>query len=91
MIRQKMGLMPCEEALARLLEFVDGELPPDEEAAVKKHLEICDRCYPRYNFQRAYVEFTRRLGNQEKAAPDLRRRLFVALLDQEMDHGEAST
>lgn len=88
MIREKMGLMPCEEALARLMEFVDGELPAEEEAAVKKHLDICGRCYPRYDFQRAYREFTRELREREHAPPDLRRRLFVALLDQEMEKGD---
>lgn len=76
-------MMRCHEALSRLMEFVDGELPESEEAAVKKHLDICDRCYPRYDFQRAYVEFTRQLQDRLQAPPSLKRRLFRRILEQE--------
>lgn len=80
-------MMRCHEALSRLMEFVDGELPESEEAAVKKHLDICDRCYPRYDFQRAYVEFTRQLQDRQRTPPALRRRLFRAILEQEAGTG----
>lgn len=76
-------MMRCHEALSRLMEFVDGELPASEEAAVKKHLDICDRCYPRYDFQRAYVEFTRQLPDRQQAPTSLKRRLFRRILEQE--------
>jgi len=79
-------MMRCEEALSRLMEFVDGDLSGDEEAAVKKHLDICDRCYPRYDFQRAYLKFTRRLQDRQAAPAALRRRLFRAILEQEARH-----
>jgi anti-sigma factor RsiW len=65
------------------MEFVDGELPEPEEVAVKKHLDICDRCYPRYDFQRAYVEFTRQVQDRQRTPPAVRRRLFRAILEQE--------
>ncbi|MGH7545838.1 MAG: zf-HC2 domain-containing protein [Gemmatimonadota bacterium] len=77
---KKMGMMPCEEAIARLWDFLDGELDAPDEAAVRKHLEFCSRCYPQYDFQRAYFEFTRRLREGERAPPDLRRRLFQRIL-----------
>ena len=80
-------MMRCHEALSRLMEFVDGELPEPEEAAVKKHLDICDRCYPRYDFQRAYVEFTRQLQDRQQAPPSVRRRLFRRILEQEAQTG----
>jgi mycothiol system anti-sigma-R factor len=82
-MRKAMGMMRCEEALSRLMEFVDGELPIAEETAVKKHLDICNRCYPQYDFQRTYVEFTRRLHNREHAPAALRRQLFRRILEQE--------
>lgn len=82
-------MMRCHEALARLMEFVDGELSEAEEAAVKKHLDICDRCYPRYDFQRAYVEFTRQLQDRHQAPPPLRRRLFRRILEQEGRAGQS--
>ena len=75
-----MGMIPCEEALARLWDFLDGELDASDEAAVRKHLEICNRCYPQYDFQRAYFEFARRLREGATAPPELRRRLFQRIL-----------
>ena len=80
---EAMGMIRCEDALAHLWDFLDGELGPEEEAAVKKHLEICDRCYPQYDFQRAYFEYTRRIRNREATPPGLRRRLFETLLKEE--------
>lgn len=87
MIMDSMGMIRCEEALARLWEFLDGELPPENEDAVKKHLDICNRCYPQYDFQRAYFEFTRRVQDREHAPPSLRRRLFDKILEQEASDG----
>lgn len=83
------GMMPCEEALARLWDFLDGELDASEEAAVRKHLEICHRCYPQYDFQRAYFEFTRRLRDRESAPPELRRRLFQRILVEDARRTES--
>lgn len=80
---EAMGMIRCEDALARLWDFLDGELPPDEEEALQKHLEICGRCYPQYDFQRAYLRYTRRLAEREKAPPELRKRLFKRILEQE--------
>lgn len=83
MIMDSRGMIRCEDALARLWEFLDGELPPADETAVKEHLDICKRCYPQYDFQTAYFEYTRRIREQEHAPPALRRRLFRKILEQE--------
>lgn len=48
---------------------------------------VCTRCYPRYDFQRAYREFTRRLHDSEHAPPRLRRQLFQRILEQEASNG----
>jgi mycothiol system anti-sigma-R factor len=76
-------MMPCEHVLARLWEYLDGELSSSDEAAVKKHLEICGRCYPRYDFQRAYLRYLSSIRDREPAPAELRRRLFQRLLVQE--------
>jgi mycothiol system anti-sigma-R factor len=87
-MRKAMGMIRCEDALAWLWEFLDGELPPDEDAAVKKHLEFCNRCYPQYDFQRAYFEYTRQVRDRERAPAELRQRLFRTLLEREAVNGE---
>jgi mycothiol system anti-sigma-R factor len=83
-------MMRCEHVLARLWEYLDGELPSAEDTAVRKHLEVCAECYPKYNFQRAYLEYARRIREKEHAPPELRRRLFQRLLVQDRD-GDALT
>lgn len=42
----------CEEAVRRLAAYLDGELGPDGEAAVERHLERCRSCYSRAEFER---------------------------------------
>jgi anti-sigma factor (TIGR02949 family) len=41
----------CEEALARLLEFIDGELPGAERDHVERHLRRCRSCFSRMEFE----------------------------------------
>lgn len=84
---EAMGMIRCEDALARLWDFLDGELPPDERDALRGHLELCNRCFPQYDFQRAYLEYTKRLSQREHAPPELRQRLFRRILAQEHSSG----
>jgi anti-sigma factor (TIGR02949 family) len=42
----------CEQALRRLLEFVDQELPDDDRDGVEHHLRTCRSCYSRMEFER---------------------------------------
>ncbi len=80
---EALGMIRCEDAMRKLWDFLDGELAEDEREALKKHLEVCNRCYPAYDFQRAYLDYTRRLATREQAPSELRKRLFMKLLDQE--------
>jgi predicted anti-sigma-YlaC factor YlaD len=34
----------CEQAFARVFEFLDRELGPEEERLVREHLAICEGC-----------------------------------------------
>jgi hypothetical protein len=52
---------------------------------VRKHLDVCNRCYPRYDFQKAYFEFMQRTSRQGEGAVDVRRELFQKLLEQEAE------
>jgi anti-sigma factor (TIGR02949 family) len=86
-MKKAMGMMPCEHVLDRLWEYLDAELAPEDETKVKQHLEICNRCYPEYDFRRAYFEYTRRIRKRDHASPEFRRRLFQMLLEQESGNG----
>jgi anti-sigma factor (TIGR02949 family) len=75
-------MMPCDQVIARLWEYIDGELTPDSADRVREHLEICSRCFPQYDFQRAYKEFALR-GAAQPVPPQLRRRVFEMILREE--------
>lgn len=75
--------LSCDEVMARLWEFLDGELAPETDATVREHLEQCSRCYPQYDFQRAYAELLRRVA-QRMDPPGLRRRVLQRLLDEQV-------
>ena len=52
--------MGCEEVLARLWEYLDDELAPEEVEMVKAHLRGCAHCHPAYCCDRAFLELLAR-------------------------------
>jgi len=78
-----MNMMGCRDVMERLWEFLDGELPEQDREALERHLEACGRCYPAYDFQKSYLEYTRRLATRVGAPPEVRRQLFERLLATE--------
>lgn len=85
-IRGKMmppsGGIDCDGVLTRLYEYIDGELDDETIKNVRAHLDKCKRCYPRYNFESAFVRFLEAHG--KTPVPDaLRRRVFEAILEEE--------
>jgi mycothiol system anti-sigma-R factor len=79
-------MMNCEHVLDRLWTYIDGELPAGESAAVQGHLEMCNRCFPEYDWDRAYARFVQRAG-QRMVPAGLRRRIFEALLEESRRSG----
>jgi anti-sigma factor (TIGR02949 family) len=55
--------MGCEQALKRLLEFIDHELSDGEHDSVERHLRKCRSCFSR-------MEFESRLKQQLSALSD---------------------
>ena len=46
----------CEEALRRLAEWLDSELPALHARALEAHLDTCASCYSRAEFERRLKE-----------------------------------
>jgi anti-sigma factor (TIGR02949 family) len=57
--------MGCEQALKRLVEFVDHELPESEHEGVEQHLRICRNCCSRIEFESRLKERLSALSTQE--------------------------
>lgn len=78
--------LPCEEAVARLFEYLDDELDDVSHEEVERHLEICARCYPRLVFERSFLDTLDRVKRGEGAPPELRNRVLALI--EESANGE---
>ena len=81
----------CEDIMKRLWEFLDGELEPVSAQALQRHLEACARCYPRYDFQRAYFKIMHRVRDRDPLPRELRIRLFQQILAEDAAIGQVDT
>jgi mycothiol system anti-sigma-R factor len=70
----------CQEALARLFEYLDRALPPAEEAAVRRHLEVCEICIHHFDFEARLLEQIREKCGSGRAPESLRGKV-KSLLD----------
>lgn len=80
------AMLPCDQVVAKLWEYIDGELTDLRAAEIQKHLEICARCFPQYDFQRAFLALLAR-HNRQPMPPELRHRVFERLLAENAEAG----
>ena len=78
-----VAMIPCEEASARLFEYLDGELEDLSEEEVRHHLAVCEACYPRVQFERHFLEALQRSQNGGRVSETLRERVLQALAEDE--------
>ena len=78
-----VAMIPCDEATARLFEYLDGELEGISEEEVRRHLEVCEACYPRVQFEKHFMEALRRSQNGGRASESLRERVLQSLAQDE--------
>ena len=69
----------CKAALQQLWDFLDGELTPDRIEAIRHHIEICSRCFPHYDFEKAFLEALASTKPECRAPERLRAKLEAAL------------
>jgi len=69
----------CQEAVERVYEFLDGELDPGWTERVRRHAELCERCTPHFEFERAFLEHVRKKGLARERSELLERRIREAL------------
>lgn len=76
--------LSCQEAVERVYEYLDGELPEERAEEVRCHVEQCKRCYPMYDWERMFLDFIREQAERPEENPELRRKV-EALLDREAE------
>lgn len=75
------GGVSCEEALARVYEYLDGELDPDMQERIHRHVEVCRQCYPYFNFERLFLDYVHERGLSTESNRELEARIET-LLDE---------
>jgi mycothiol system anti-sigma-R factor len=78
-----VAMIPCEEASARLFEYLDGELEDVSEEEVRRHLEVCEGCYPRVQFEKHFLKALRRSQDGGRVSESLRDRVLQSLAEDE--------
>jgi mycothiol system anti-sigma-R factor len=69
---------PCQEAIATLYTFLDGELTADRRTRIQRHLDDCSPCFAAYGFEAELKAVVARKCRDD--VPDsLRRRVAEAL------------
>ena len=76
------GRMNCQEAMAVLWDYLDGELSTEREAAMRWHLEVCAPCLKHHAFERAFLDAVATARRSDAASPVLRERVTKALQAQ---------
>lgn len=68
----------CDECVELLVDYLDGELPPDRAKALELHLDLCPPCVAFLNTYRGTVKAARAL-QPEDIPPELIQRLIEFL------------
>lgn len=78
-----MTAIGCKEALERLYEYLDGELEPESADEIRRHVEVCDACYPDVKFTTEFRDALHRAARGQPPCPDSLREKIGRLLQDE--------
>ena len=74
--------LDCVTAMRQLWDFLDGELTPEREAAVRRHIEECAGCLPHAEWGERFLAALGAVRRMDGATPaPLRERVLRALGD----------
>lgn len=81
-VRRHGGTLNCEDAEAILWDYLDDELSPEREAAMRAHLAACQPCLRHHDFERAFLDAVATARTSDPAPPALRTRVTAMLRAQ---------
>jgi mycothiol system anti-sigma-R factor len=77
----------CTEVLARVYEYLDGELDEHDVAKIRQHLEECRPCLSQYDIDLALKALLRRSCTCEPAPEELRARIMIRITEVRAEYG----
>jgi anti-sigma factor (TIGR02949 family) len=69
----KKPALDCEQALAKIFEFIDHELNASDHEAMETHLHTCKSCFSRTEFERRLKQ--KLTGLRDEAEPAAKSRI----------------
>ena len=79
----------CGEAFARLDDYLDRELGPEELQRVREHLEVCATCAEEFRFEARVLEVLKARISNLHAPASLRERIEQAVALARREDGSA--
>ncbi len=79
--------MTCEEATKQLYEYLDNELEEGDYSKIKKHLEVCQKCCEKFEFEQVLKEVVRDRVRIHRAPQSVRENIVKQLSEM---HEESS-
>jgi anti-sigma factor (TIGR02949 family) len=71
--------MDCRNALAKLYEYLDGEIGHAERDAIAAHVKACRQCFDQFETERLFAEFVERRTPRPEARAEFKERLLARL------------
>lgn len=78
-----VNLYTCKETLARLDDYLDRELAPEEIRRVERHLKICHQCTRKFRFEKELLAQMRARLSRLETPPETWERITQALAEIE--------
>jgi anti-sigma factor (TIGR02949 family) len=75
-------MIDCDTVMRQLWDYLDGELTPERSEAIRRHVEMCSRCRPHSEFERAFLVAVKRSRREHSQPERLRGVLAKALAEQ---------
>ncbi len=75
-------LMNCEAVMRQLWDYLDDELTPAKEAAIRTHLAFCRRCHQQSKFEQAFLSALAASRRDHPRPDEIRLRVATALREE---------
>ena len=72
-------MLDCASVMRQLWDYLDAELTPEGLDEIRVHLEMCQRCYPQYEFERSFLDAIAARRRTHSDPGTLRAKLLEAL------------
>jgi mycothiol system anti-sigma-R factor len=71
--------VPCSEVLARVYNYLDGEIEESGFADIRQHLDECGPCLREYGLEEAVKRLVHKTCGSEKVPDELRTKVLIRI------------